>query len=191
MEPSRSTLPALAAAIGQEFTGFKGRALPVLRTKPDRQNMPALPLALVALEHLTSTSSGKTNSYPYITETICVEFWLPPDRYPLADGKPSALWAFHDYQPMLDAMIAFAREWVSPWRSRLAVVGFTPDVDEFAVYYTFKLTHEYKWCPPEHAEPYALASVAGGAHPWIPAPGCTCVPAVANCPTCTPNVWSP
>ena len=185
----RNTVLAMADAIKVAFPDLGGRVVPVSVTEPDRQTMPALPLAVIAFDDGDFEGSARTNRDPYVVEKICLEFWLEPAKYPLGDGRPSALWAFYDYQTQVDAVLAFASDWTTPWNQKLNPVGVKQSTDDFAVYLSFFFTHRYQWRAPRR-DPGSPFRIAQRVSAWVK-PCCTCTPIVTDCPTCQTPIWRP
>jgi hypothetical protein len=147
-----STLPALAKAIAKWLPELGGRAFAVSEAEVTKENMPTLPLAMVALAKETSTHSARSNKDPLIAEDILVQLWMKAERYKRADNTESPFWAHYDYDRLRDVLLKNALVWKSPRGSRLSYKGMDIESDHLAVTLTFKFEHEFIWCADEIAD---------------------------------------
>lgn len=190
---ARSTIPALAAAMRDWFPELGGRVIPVSLAEVTKENIPELPIAMVALRRLGFDHSSQSNAAPKITEDLFVEFWLKPEQYRLEKGGASPFWAYYDYDAILDKLTAHIMQWTTPRGTRLALTSMEISADALAVVLTFGLSHLTKWCPEEVVgtvcNPVPLPEPLQISFGIVPADRpagqpCECVPAVPNCPTC-------
>lgn len=180
------TLPALAKAIGEWFPDLGGRSIAVSEAEVTAENVPTLPLVMVALQKETSDHAVRSNGDITITEDILIQFWSAPERYKRADGSESPFWAYYDYSAVRDALLMRMLDWKSPAGYRLRYVGMDIESDPLAVVLTFNFRHEFKWCRPP-GEPPCIPVIRSRVEPasWTHPIECCCEPAVPNCPVCT------
>lgn len=200
---NRSTIPALVEAIKTWFPEMEGRVVAVSEAEVTPENMPALPLAMVALQKITGTQNARSNARPMLTEDILVQFWLKPERERLAKGSLAPFWTYYDYDAILDRLLLGTTIWVGPRGTGLGFNSMDIEADEFAVTITFRLTHETRWCPPDEADarpedlllvPQPVTNdiqIAFGIEPAERPAGqpCECVPAVPNCTKCQERTY--
>lgn len=148
-----STIPALAEAIKTWFPELDGRVLPVSEAEVTVENMPTLPLVMIALQKLTfGGSMGRSNNPLKMNEDILIQFWLKPERYRLANGAQSPFWSYYDYDAILDKLVIGIEAWTSPRNIRLSLEALDIETDEFAVVITVRVTHATLWCRPDDSE---------------------------------------
>lgn len=164
-----STLTALARAIGEWLPELGGRAFAVSEAEVTTENVPTLPLAMVALQKESAEHSGSSNAQPLIKEDILVQYWVRPARYERADGSESPFWSHYDYGNVRDRMLAGAIEWRSPRSSRLKYISMDIEADQLAVVLTFRFEHAFKWCPP--TRPSEAQVETGCILSWCISPG--------------------
>lgn len=158
---SLATLPALAKMISVWMPELSGRVTAVTDAEVTRQNIPTLPLCMLALakeENLNQPTSGNMNIR--ISETFIVEFWLPPERYKTAQGTESPFWAFYDYDTFRDQLVSRIHNWRSPRGAGITYSSLSMEVTELAVILTFRFRHDFKWCPIDNGDAEAQAPVA-------------------------------
>lgn len=155
-----STILALADAIRQTFPELGGRVIAVSEADVTRENVPTLPLAMVALQRETAVDNVKSNTAIEIVEDILLEVWQRPEKYRREDGGQSPFWAFYDYNRLRDSLLILLRTWRSPAGYRVEYVGMETDATDFAVILTFQLRHAFKWCadPTETPDPLACTT---------------------------------
>jgi hypothetical protein len=111
------------------------------------ENIPTLPLVMVALQKETAKHNVQSRSRMEVTEDILVQFWVRPERLPLGNGAQSPFWAHYDYDQLRDALITRVWDWKSPRGERLAYKSMDLESDHFAVTITFQFEHTFDWCP--------------------------------------------
>lgn len=182
-------LPALAAAVAEWFPDLGGRSIAVSEAEITKDNVPTLPLAMVALVHEENGQrTTQSNIDPELTETIALQFWIAPARYKRADNSESPFWAFYDYETLRDKLMAELGRWCSPRGGRVLYRRMDVESDALAVVITFTLAHSFVWCEP--IEPLCFLRVESRV---VPAIGrvCTCEPPVPDCPKCNVETWTP
>lgn len=155
-----ATLQELASSVAEWFPELNGRALAVSEAEVTKENVPTLPLAMVSLGALKAEHAEKTARLE-IEERIFVQFWLKPERYPLADGGQSPFWAFYNYETIQDRLFAKIIDWRSKRQGRLRYVAMDIEADQYAVLLTFAFDHCFIWCEPEGDAEEPTAPVFG------------------------------
>lgn len=143
-------LPALAEQIALWFPELKGRALAVSEVEITKDNVPTLPLAMVAF--IRSTADPPSNSSHEVFEvvdTFIVDFWLEPERYKKANGSETPFWSYYDYEAIRDTLLGNMVRWDAPGGERIAFRGLTIEAEPLAVTLTFTFAATFRWCPPK------------------------------------------
>lgn len=143
------TLVALARAIGEWMPELGGRSIAVSEAEITAENVPTLPLAMVALQKETAEYSVRNNGNPTIKEDILVQYWVKPARYRRGDGSESPFWSFYDYASVRDRLLGAAFQWRSPRKARIKYLSMDIEAEQLAVVLTFRFEHEFVWCPPD------------------------------------------
>lgn len=166
---TESTLIALARAIGEWLPELHGRSVAVSEAEVTAENVPALPLCMVALQKESAEHSGSSNAHPLIKEDILVQYWVRPSRYERADGSESPFWSHYDYGNVRDRLLANAIHWRSPREARLRYISMDIEADQMAVVLTFRFEHAFKWCPPQRLSEAPVET--GCVLSWCSSPG--------------------
>ena len=146
-----SILVEFAAAVSLWFPEMKNRVVAVLDSDIKADNIPTLPLVMVALVNETSNYNPQTNASPKIVEDFIVEFWMEPQKYEVEEGK-SPFWAFYDYDMLRNRILKHLPEFVSSRDVRVQYVSLQTDNMQFAAIITMRFTHTYEWCDLEEEE---------------------------------------
>lgn len=105
-------LPAVAEAVGQWFPELGGRALAVSEVTITKENIPTLPLAMVAFVKSTGNQPDNSTSEMFdIVDSFVIEFWLEPARYKKANGSETPFWSFYDYDAVRDTLLSNLVRW--------------------------------------------------------------------------------
>lgn len=132
----------LARNLREWFPQLEGRAVAITESEPFSQDsMPTLPLAVVGV--LEEEYSGSDS----VRTVYSVEFMFNPSRYNLAAGGESPFWTYFDYEPLRDTLA----DRISSL-GKLRLLRMTMDSDPGAVYISFRISRESRWCPPEPEE---------------------------------------
>jgi hypothetical protein len=152
-------LPALAEQLALWFPELNGRALAVSEVSVTKENVPTLPLAMVAFVRSTANPPGR-NSYDTfdIEDAFVVEFWLEPARYKKANGSETPFWSYYPYDTIRDTLLGNLIRWETPGGERIAYRGLTIDADPLAVTLTFAFVATFRWCskPTDFGEPFSI-----------------------------------
>jgi len=141
-----ATLPALAKEIARFFPEIEGRVFPVSEAEVTKENIPTMPLCMLALNVNPFNMSANSNKDIDFTEDFVVEFWFKTRKYNRADNTQSPFWAYYDFNPLRDKMITLIKYWKSPSGFKCAIKSMEIDSSELAVMVVFRITHEVCWC---------------------------------------------
>lgn len=177
---SRPLLPAFAEAVAAAFPELGGRAVAVTDAAITKENLPTLPLAMVALIREEGNHRAKAGRVDPETTFVC-EFWFPPTRYPRADGSESPFYSFYDYEAIRDRVVDLLTAFTPDRGGFVEYVKLEVDCSEFASVLTFTLKHSFVWCALESdpGSPVALGFSI------VPAPEAVCCAKVEETVKCT------
>lgn len=156
VQTERRFLPALAAAITEWFPDLGGRALAVSEVSITKENVPTLPLVMVAFARSTADPPARSHHEEFeITDEFVVEFWLEPARYKKANGSETPFWSYYDYEKIRDQLLNNVIRWETPGGERIAYRSMSMEADQLAVTLTFVFRAVHRWCAPlgPHGEP--------------------------------------
>jgi hypothetical protein len=141
-------LPALAEAVGQWFPELGGRSLAVSEVEITKENVPTLPLAMVAFIRSTADPPTKSRADMFeMVDTFIIDFWMEPARYKKANGSETPFWSFYDYERIRDTLLTNIVRWESPGGERIAFRGMNIEAEPLAVTLTFTFQATFRWCP--------------------------------------------
>lgn len=150
-------LPTLAEAVAEWFPELQGRSLAVSEVTITKQNIPTLPLAMVAFARSTGDQSTTSSSPIFnMEDAIVIEFWLKPERYKKRDGGETPFWSYYDYEAIRDTLLANLAAWEAPNCERIAYRGLSIEADELAVTLTFAFVVAMKYKATPLAKPIGL-----------------------------------
>jgi len=139
-------LPALAAAIAEWFPELNGRAMAVSESAVTKENIPTLPLAVVAfVRSVGEQSSVARQSQFQITDHFVVEFWLPSEKYKRANGSDAPFWSYYNYEAIRDKLLTHMATWPAPRNARIAYRTLDTEADHLAVTMTFGFIAVVNW----------------------------------------------
>ena len=172
----KALLPDIAARIATTFPELEGRSIAVTEAEITRENIPTLPLCMLALLTENNTNADSTgNTNIQIREEFMAEFWLKPARYKNAAGTETPFWSFYDYDTFRDVLLTSLRSYRSPRNGSISYVKMEIEVTAFAVVLTFTFRHNFKWCPLDNDAEEVQAPVQIAAS--------VCRPVTNVCPT--------
>jgi hypothetical protein len=153
-------LPALAEAIAEWFPELGGRSLAVSEVTVNKENIPTLPLAMVAYVRGTGEQSTSSNQSIFnMEDAFVVEFWLEPARYKRANGSETPFWSYYDYETIRDTLLENMARWDAPHGERPAYRGLNIEADQLAVTLTFAFVAAMRWCAsPASKKPESIVS---------------------------------
>jgi len=139
-------LPALAAAVAEWFPELNGRAMAVSESAVTKENIPTLPLAVVAFVRSVGEQSVKSRQSQYeITDHFIVEFWLSPEKYKRANGSDAPFWSYYNYEAIRDKLLTHMATWKAPRDARIAFRALDTEADHLAVTMTFGFIAAVNW----------------------------------------------
>lgn len=150
-------LVSLATEIAKHFPELDGRAVAVADTDVTPENMPNLPICLLVLED-ERRRAGSPKGHFAFSENIIVDFWFPPNRYKKEDGSETPFWSFYNYPSVRDRLLNILFDFVPPCGDKLSYDRLTIEVSQYAVFLTFRLSHDVVFMPSE-VEPDGVAEV--------------------------------
>lgn len=152
-------LPALADAIASWFPELGGRALAVSDVTVTKDNVPTLPLVMVAFTRGMGVSPTR-NSVGEITfeDNFVIEFWLEPLRYKKSNGTETPFWSYYPYESIRDTLLNNIIRWESPSGERMGYRSLIVQADSLAVTLTFGFVAISQWCPErtEFGDPFSI-----------------------------------
>lgn len=140
-------LVAVANVVAETFPELADRSLAVSEISVTKENVPTLPLALVAF--VRSTAEPPRTSYAEsfeITDAFIIEFWLEPARYRKANGTETPYWQYYPYQEMRDRLLNALVRWPTPNGERITYRGLNIEAEPLAVTLTFAFIATFRWC---------------------------------------------
>ncbi len=141
-------LPAIAKAIGEWFPELGGRSLAVSEAEITRENMPTLPLVMVALVRETSAHVWNgPGSKMTITDDFMIEFMMKAERYKRSDNSESPFWAYFNYEAIRDKLWTKLAGWRGPSGEAIEYVSMDVDADQYSVNISFRCKAHFNWCP--------------------------------------------
>src|SRR5262245_3368733 len=155
-------LPALAEAISQWFPELGGRSLAVSDATITKDNIPTLPLVMVALVRSLAEPPSKSSHETFdISDDFIIEFWLQPERYKKPNGSETPFCSYYDYEDIRDTLLSNLVRWDSPGGERITYRGLTVEADALSVTLTFGFRAVFRWCPtipPYRGEPFTISA---------------------------------
>lgn len=178
-------LPALANAIADWFPQLEGRSLAVSEVEITKENLPTLPLAMVAfIKGEGAPPSRSRNEMFDLTDTFVVEFWMKPEKYQRADGSETPFWTYYPYDSIRDTLLKNLSLWEGPGGERVAYRGLGIDAEPFAVTLTFTFIATFRWCANNRdtGEKFEISYRLCTPKACMPEP--TCLPELDECDPC-------
>lgn len=140
-------LPALAAAIATWFPELEGRSVAVSEADITKENIPTLPLVMVAFAKGVSEQPANSAQFSIImADQIIIEFWMEPSRYKKANGSETPFWSYYDYEAIRNVLLSNVINWEGPNHERFAYRALNIDATPLAVVLTFTFAVTFKWC---------------------------------------------
>jgi len=140
-------LPALAEQLKVWFPDVGDRAAAVSEIAINRENIPTLPLILVAFQRSESQQLRRSYSEEFeLTDTFIVELWMEPNRIKRPDNSETPFWSYYPYEEIRDVMLTNMTRWIGPGGQRASFRNLTIEADSFAVVMSFTFTTTFQWC---------------------------------------------
>lgn len=139
------TLPAVAARLREGLPQLQRRAFAVTEAQATKDNVPTLPVAIVAPLVQEYTHNGG-NSID-VQEDFVVEVWLDPQREKTSDGGETPFWKYYAYNRFRDALFSLLTNgWRTPQGGTLRFVSMDVESNFLATVLTFRLRARYTVC---------------------------------------------
>lgn len=141
-------LPALADKIGEWFPQLGGRSFAVSDASITKENVPTLPLVMVALLKGVGDqgTKGRNNRFE-MTDQFIVEFWLEPARIKRTNGTETPFWSYYSYEKIRNTLLSNILRWVPPGCEVISYRSLTVHADSLAVTLTFGFLATSQWGP--------------------------------------------
>lgn len=146
-----ATLPHLAAKINEWFPEIKNRAFAVADSEITKENIPTLPVCMVALLRAPPGSRNGPRT-PNAVDNIAIEFWWEPVKAKKADGSESPFYVFYDYEGLRRRLSAKMANYQSPLGANLVYAGMDVEATPFAVIIQFVYTQNIMLCTEDDIE---------------------------------------
>jgi len=191
VEPTKAQdprfLPAVAEAVAEWFPEVQGRALAVSEVSITKENIPTLPLVLVAF--VRGTADPPKTSYAQsfeIDDAFVIEFWLEPARYRKANGSETPFWSYYPYEEIRDTLLTNLVRWPTPGGERITYRGLNIEADSFAVVLTFAFHATQRWCADirDQGEPFKIGFKLCTPASCLPDPECFDAKPADECAPC-------
>jgi hypothetical protein len=139
-------LPAVANAIDGWFPEAGGRVVAVSDVSITRENIPELPLVLVAFKQSIGSQLEESHSELFkIVDTFLVEFWMKPERIK-AGGKETPYWSYYPYEYVRNKLINGFLDFEGPNGEHVAYRGLQVMTSPLAAHLSFTFLATYRWC---------------------------------------------
>ena len=143
-------LPAVADALREWFPELGDRALAVTDAKITKENLPTLPIAMVApLRQLYSHNSGGRLT---VGEEFMIEIWLAPERE-VGVGGETPFWSYYNFNALRNRLFDRFAGWRTPQNGAVVFVSLDIEVVEYAVMLSFRMRANYDICADAPVEP--------------------------------------
>jgi hypothetical protein len=131
------TLPAVAALLREHIPALLGRAIPVTEALVTQDNIPKLPLAIVAplIQNFTQT----TNDRMTVAEDFVIEVWLEPRM----ENNSTALWAYYNYNKFRNDLFNLFGSWRTPTNGAVRFISLDVESNLLATVMTFRMRATY------------------------------------------------
>lgn len=185
VDKSVRLLPALAAKIAEWFPDLEGRSLAVSDARLTKDNLPTLPLVMVAFAREASGQPPNSRRTQFQLDTyFVVEFWMKPERYKRADNTETPFWSFYDYESIRNRLLSKLSNWLGPQQERISYQTMTIETDALAVIVTMQFIATWDWCDDADDLQAELELELGDGLPVTPATFMVklCTPRSAVCP---------
>ena len=150
------TLPAVAERMRAHIKQLAGRAIPVTEAQVTKDNVPELPIAVVAPLRQDFTHNGGPRMT--VVEGFVVEIWLEPAMEKTKHGE-SPFWSYYEYNKFRDRMFDLFAGWRTPQGGTLQFMSMDVESNFLATVLTFRFRATYDICRDdgdEWAEPATI-----------------------------------
>jgi hypothetical protein len=140
------TLLAVAAQLREWLPELGGRALAVTEAEVTKDNVPTLPLAMVAPLIQNFTHNGGMEMT--VAEEFMIEIWLKPDRIKGENGE-TPFWSYYEYNKFRDKLFTKFGAWRTPQNGTLVFVSMDVESNYLATVLSFRMRAQYVICVDE------------------------------------------
>jgi hypothetical protein len=168
-------LPAVAEAVAEWFPELQGRALAVSEVSVTKENVPSLPLALVAFVRSTAEPPRRSYAESFeVADAFIIEFWLEPARYRKSNGSETPFWSYYPYEEIRDTLLNNLVRWPTPGGEHIAYRGLNIEAEPLAVTLTFAFVATFNWCAkiPDRGDPFKIGFKLCTPASCLPDPEC-------------------
>ena len=142
-------LPEIAAKIAEWYPWLHGRSLAVSDDDISANNMPTLPIAMVASNEVGVLDGHiNNNKAPFLYDDFVVEFWLAVERHK-KDKSETPFFAFYDYYKTLQSLFYHLGRLAEERKSKFEFVSYTPSTTEKVVILTYRFRQRFCLEEPE------------------------------------------
>lgn len=154
---------SLVETIKEQFPEVQGRVIPVSDVAPFNKetvlsSFPLVCVGLVVGNMEQANHGGRIN----LRDQILVSFMFETERY-TTDGKALPFYAFYDYEPLRDKLLATVRDFNSVRVGKnggpITPQRMTIESDELCVNVNFTFQLQELWCSPVTQEPVEQHSI--------------------------------
>ncbi|UPT53288.1 hypothetical protein [Synechococcus phage Ssp-JY38] len=143
MTEETETLPFVAEILRRFLPELKGRAFPVTEAEITKDNVPTLPLGMVAPLRQDFTHNGGLRVT--VVENFILEIWLEPARIKGEKGE-TPFWSYYEYNAFRDRLFALFAAIRSPQGGTFRFVSMDVDSTYLATMLSFRMTATYDTC---------------------------------------------
>jgi hypothetical protein len=136
------TLPAFAVALREWMPQLGDRAIAVSDGDVTSENVPTLPLAIVAPLRQNFTHVGQRVT---VEEIFTAELWLEPAREKSKEGE-SPFWSYYPFNRLRNQLFNKLSTWRSPQNGTVALNYMDFESSSLATVVAFRLTATYDIC---------------------------------------------
>lgn len=129
----------MAVKINEWFPEVKGRAFAVADAEITKENIPNLPVAMIALLRAPPGNRNGVRT-PNAVDNIAIEFWWPPIKAKKADGSESPFYAYYDYETLRRRLAARMSRYAGETGTQFKYAGMDVEATPFAVIIQFVYT---------------------------------------------------
>lgn len=137
-------LPAVADRLRAHMPQLAGRALAVSEADATKDNVPTLPIAIVAPLVQNFTHNGEYRMT--VNEEFVIEVWMPPEREKTIEGGETPFWSYYAYNAFRDQLFDLFAAWRTPQNGTVRFVSMGVESNFLATVLTFRLRATYDIC---------------------------------------------
>lgn len=139
---SPETLPAVAEALRLWMPQFNGRIIAVTDGDVTEENVPTLPIGIVAPLRQNFRPAGQRIT---VEEVFSLELWLDPRREKSLKGE-SPFWSYYEYNSLRNQLFTKLSTWRTPQNGAVVLNSMDVESSSLATVVAFRLTATYDIC---------------------------------------------